>query len=249
MFSFIKASWLFWIMVILAFIYGLFKPKIKGFMGEKKVSAILSLLDKEKYMLLNDVMLEYDGRTSQIDHILVSNYGVFVIETKNCKGWIYGDEYSQYWTQVIYKRKERLYNPIRQNYGHVQALKIALSEFGEIKFIPIVVFSVQADLKVETKSEVIYTVNLHKTIKKYSEEVLSDSVKEKIFNKILSLNVGDREKRREHVNSIREERRKVQNNVGANICPKCGGTLVERKGKYGFFKGCNNYPKCKFVAK
>jgi len=55
---------------------------------------------------------------------VVSNYGIFVIETKNYKGWIIGNEFDDYWTQVIFKRKEKLYNPIKQNYGHIQALKI-----------------------------------------------------------------------------------------------------------------------------
>lgn len=56
-----------------------------------------------------------------IDHVVISKYGVFVIETKNYRGWIIGNEKSEYWTQVIYKRKERLYNPIKQNYGHIKA--------------------------------------------------------------------------------------------------------------------------------
>ena len=84
---------------------------------------------------------------------------------------------------------------------------------------------------------------------KYKEEVLSDLEKEEIYNKILSSNIGDKETRKEHVISIRQERIDVQNKVDANICPKCGGNLLERKGKYGVFKGCNNYPKCRFIAK
>lgn len=108
MLTYLKTTWLLWVIIIIVLTYRILKPKIKGFMGEKTVSAILSMLDKEKYMLINDVMVEYNGKTSQIDHVVISNYGVFVIETKNYKGWIYGDEYSQYWTQVIFKRKEKL---------------------------------------------------------------------------------------------------------------------------------------------
>lgn len=77
---------------------------------------------RTKYKVLNNITLQTDGRTTQIDHVVVSNLGLFVIETKNYKGWIIGDEYSEYWTQVIYKRKEKLYNHIRQNYGHLMAL-------------------------------------------------------------------------------------------------------------------------------
>lgn len=95
-----------WGLVLLVAIFSIFKPKIKGFLGEKVVSAILSRLNPQKYTVINDVMLNINGKTSQIDHVVVSNYGIFVIETKNYKGWILGDERSEYWTQVIYKRKE-----------------------------------------------------------------------------------------------------------------------------------------------
>ncbi|MED4785238.1 nuclease-related domain-containing protein [Brevibacillus choshinensis] len=87
---------------IIAFI--LKSATVKGFIGEKTVSTLLGRLEKQKYRVLNDLLIPTaTGNTSQIDHVIVSEYGIFVIETKNYKGWIYGDEDSQYWTQVIYK--------------------------------------------------------------------------------------------------------------------------------------------------
>jgi hypothetical protein len=80
-------------------------------------------------------MLQVGNKTTQIDHIVVSNYGIFVIETKNYKGWIMGNEYDEYWRQVIYKRKEKLYNPIKQNYGHILALKGVLKNFSDLNYI------------------------------------------------------------------------------------------------------------------
>ena len=241
--------WYLWVFLILVTVWGLFKPKIKGFIGEKTVSAILLMLDQDKYKVINDVVIKVDGKTSQIDHVVVSNYGIFVIETKNYSGWIYGDDYSQYWTQVIYKRKEKLYNPVRQNYGHVQTLKHHLADYPDVPFIPIIVFSINADLKVKTKTDVVYTVNLLKTIRKYSEESISDKLKEKLYVKILSLNVTDQKTRKGHVETIHREKVETQRKVDQDICPKCGGTLISRKGKYGSFKGCSNYPKCKFTMK
>ena len=111
-------------------------------------------------------MLQVDGKTSQIDHVVVSNYGIFVIETKNYKGWILGNEYDDYWTQIIFKRKEKLRNPIKQNFGHIRALEEHLKEFIGVKSISIVVFTTKADLKVKTQTDVVYTVNLLKTIKR-----------------------------------------------------------------------------------
>jgi len=231
------------------FIYGLYKAKIKGFLGEKTIAVILTRLDSSKYRVINDLMLNIDGRTSQIDHVIVSNYGIFVIETKNYKGWIIGDEYSEYWTQVIYKRKEKLYNPIRQNYGHIQALKKNLQEYQEINFIPIIVFSVDCDLKVKTNADVIYSVKLLKTIKKYNIETITNDQKEAIFSRLVSLNIKEKELRSQHIDGIKKIKTDKTNQTESDICPKCGGQLILRKGKYGEFKGCSNFPKCKYILK
>jgi DNA topoisomerase-1 len=32
-------------------------------------------------------------------------------------------------------------------------------------------------------------------------------------------------------------------------CPECGGELVRRKGRYGYFTGCANYPKCEYIER
>jgi len=238
--------WYLWVLVIFAGLFSLFKPKIKGIIGEKTIAALLSRLDNTKYKVINDVMLNINGKTTQIDHIVVSNFGIFVIETKNYKGWIIGDDFNEYWTQVIYKRQEKLYNPIRQNYAHVQALKEHLKDFGEFLYVPIVVFSVNTTLKVRTKAHVIYTPQLIKTIKGYSEAIISDHVKNRICSKIQNINITDKEVKKGHIMRIRDniEAKKVINTT--DTCPKCGGSLIQRSGKFGSFKGCSNFPKCRF---
>ncbi|WP_099353870.1 DNA topoisomerase family protein [Fredinandcohnia onubensis] len=62
-----------------------------------------------------------------------------------------------------------------------------------------------------------------------------------------TLNVGG-DKKKQHVKNIKDSQRFYQYKINANMCPKCGSDLVERKGKYGTFLGCSNYPKCKFVV-
>lgn len=224
-------------------------PKIKGYFGEKSVAFFLSNLNETKYKVINNIMLQMGTKTTQIDHVVVSNYGIFVIETKNYKGWIIGTEFDDYWKQVIYKRKEKLYNPIRQNYGHVQALKEALSNYPNINYIPIVTFTTKADLKVNSNSEVVYTINLVKTIKKYNAENISDIDKEEIYTKLISLNIDNKENRKAHIEAIRDNLAEKNNRISNDTCPKCGGTLVEKSGKYGKFKGCSNYPACRFTVK
>lgn len=98
------------------------KPMWKGIYSEKLVHIKMLRLPDE-YVIFNDFMCKRYGHSTQIDHIVVSPYGVFVIETKGYKGWILGGENSEYWTQVLYKNKYQLYNPIRQNEGHVRFLR------------------------------------------------------------------------------------------------------------------------------
>lgn len=222
-------------------------PSVKGYFGEIIIRILLKFLDKDKYLVINDVMIpNSDGNTAQIDHIVVSTYGIFVIETKNYNGWIFGSENSINWTQVIYKTKNKFYNPILQNKGHIKALKDILIDYPSIKFIPIVVFTLNADFKkLDVTSPVVYSIRLLKTIKMYTEEnILSSDINE-IYKTIVNANSDDKVVRKEHIQRIYENKNKVD----SKKCPWCGSELVERQGKYGKFTGCSNYPKCRYVLK
>lgn len=240
--------WILMIFIVPAVIYAVYRRRIKGSIGEKTIAWKLARLSKSKYKVINNLVLEAGGRTSQIDHLIISNCGLFVIETKNLKGWILGYENSEYWTQIFYKRKERFYNPVRQNWGHIRALKLNLDDFHNIKYIPIVVFLGDATLEVESDSDVIYSGQLLRTIKGYKEIVLSDIEKKAIFEKLSSLNISQNFKRSAHVRAIRKRVSERSRLIERNVCPQCGCDLVIRSGTYGKFKGCNNFPKCKFTA-
>lgn len=69
--------------------------------GEKKVADILSRLPSSNFKLYNNVMLKTKSGTTQIDHILVTDRGIFIVETKAIKGMIFGDARSKYWTQCL----------------------------------------------------------------------------------------------------------------------------------------------------
>jgi len=225
-------------------------PKVKGIIGEGATKVVLKKLNSTEYFIINDLLIpSSNGKSSQIDHVVVSQYGVFVIETKNYKGWITGSENSQYWKQTIYKRKENLYNPIWQNRGHVKALEELLSEFGEIPFIPIVAFSGRSTLKVQVNSEVVYLSNLVKTIKKYNSIVINSANVQAIVRKLMESNNIDKHARKEHVHLIKQEIRNQNEKIKNSTCPSCGGQLVQRNGKYGNFMGCSNYPRCKYILK
>ena len=97
------------------------KSKHELNLGEKEVNQVLSKL--KGYKLLSDILIKRENGSSQIDHILIGKKGIFVIETKDYSGSIYGEQYSKYWIQIINRNKNEFYNPIRQNYGHIKALE------------------------------------------------------------------------------------------------------------------------------
>ncbi|WP_134702981.1 NERD domain-containing protein [Ammoniphilus sp. YIM 78166] len=225
-------------------------PKVKGYIGEKKVQKKLKSLDPNQYISVHDIMIQIsEGKTSQIDHIILSSYGIFVIETKNYQGWIFGKDQQQYWTQTIYKRKEKLFNPVWQNKGHIKALQDLLSDFPTVPYHSIIVFGDQATLKVESNTHVIYASQLVSTILKYQQVVLNQQDIHTIQQRILRADQTDRKMRKEHVTSIHQNMKVKTLKVAELICPRCEGELVERTGKYGIFHGCSNYPKCRYVVK
>lgn len=231
-------------------------PQNIGKKGEKRVARKLDWLSKE-YITLNDILLPTNYGTTQIDHVVVSPYGIFVIETKNYKGWIFGHENSEEWKQSLLGKKKfwgwsskqyKLINPIRQNAAHARALKKILKEVGEFTIIPIVVFSDNAELNITTPNHIVVNWgDLRSTIKSYRTPNISQEDIHRIVNIISSSNITTKEDREKHILNIKNIQRNKHTAIANRICPKCGGDLVERRGKYGNFLGCSNYPKCRFT--
>ena len=117
-------------------------------LGEALVANAIITGFQRPHVLLNNVTLQTERGTTQIDHIVVADTGVFVIETKHYKGWILGRPDDSHWTQIIYKKRSKFQNPLHQNYGHVKAVQSLFSLPGEA-FFPIVVFSGSAELKTD----------------------------------------------------------------------------------------------------
>lgn len=235
------------ILFILCILIKIYYPKIRGFMGEFWAKVELGKLSKNDYIILNDIMVESNDKTHQIDHIVISKYGIFVIEMKNYYGLITGSEYKDKWCQHLGKNKSYFLNPLHQNYGHVKALGDVLN-LDEKYFISIVCFSNQAKLKVDSKSCVTYLDYLVKEIKTFDKELVKEDIEE-IKNKLIKLNIEDKQIRKSHVKDIRTKVKTDNEKSDNMLCPKCGGQLLKRNGKYGEFIGCSNYPKCRFIKK
>lgn len=224
-----------------------FTKKARGAYGESVVSAIIESLPGE-YALFNDVYIRDNERTIQIDHVVVSIYGIFVIETKNYSGWIFGTDNAEYWTQNLYGYKTGFYNPLRQNLSHTIVL-MKLLNLPRRKFFPIVVFLNKATLRCRTRGCVINTWDLGDTILSRDEVVFSQQEVEKIKEILSQAPSADVEIRQQHVDNIRRRIDAKNDTLMAGRCPRCGAELVERMGPYGCFWGCENYPNCKFTIK
>ncbi|MBD7985959.1 NERD domain-containing protein [Sporosarcina sp. Sa2YVA2] len=243
-------------------------PVIKGMFGEWVVKSKLRRLG-ESYTVFHDVYIPNGDRgLTQVDHIVTSVYGIFVIETKHYAGWIFGDEYKPDWTQVIYKKKTKMHNPIRQNYGHVQALLtyIGQAEMQELDVHSIIAFSPNSTFKFKkefTSAHVIKFGELLKTIRQYKEQRLSETAVKDVNEKLTKLLAVDRSDKKqlktEHMQSVRRAK-SVKRSVGKQarpmkevassvngVCPTCNGELVMKKGRYGEFYGCVNYPSCRYT--
>ena len=234
---------------VVTFFMGRLLAHLKGNVGEGIVSSKLSRLPKEEYCVFNDVILSTPKGSTQIDHIVVSLYGVFVIETKNYKGWVYGSEKSEYWTQNVYGHKYKLYNPIFQNEGHVRALRRVLSENKSVPFFSIIAFSGRADVKVSSQDTcLVYWGGIRRVIKGFNHKCLDWNQVAAICNEIRSARLeSSREVRKQHRQDVKKAQLYKDIAVESGYCPRCGGKLVLRTGKYGQFLGCSNYPKCKYV--
>ncbi|WAK04590.1 nuclease-related domain-containing protein [Methylobacter sp. YRD-M1] len=242
-----------WLVLLLVLIAFLKTPFMKGVLGEFLVNLAARLfLDKKTYTLFKNVTLPTKDGTTQIDHVIVSRYGVFVIETKNIKGWIFGDPKQKTWTSKIYWHTSKFQNPLHQNYKHIQTLQSALA-LDPDKVFSLVVFVGDSTFKTPMPDNVVYLGGYIQFIKSKTQQILSDSevlaICDKIASGRLKPSIRTHRDHVKHVKTIVEEK---QRQIDENACPKCGRPMTLRTAKSGDnqgkqFWGCTGYPKCRTV--
>lgn len=240
---------LWWALPIVVLL-GIFKSRwFKGLFGEAYVKLIARLrLSADEYQGAHDVTLPTPDGTTQIDHVLVSRYGIFVIETKHMMGWIFGSEKQAQWTQKIYRKTFKFQNPLRQNYKHVKALE-ALLDVPADTIHSVVVFSGSAVFKTRMPDNVTIGGGYVRYIKSFRDPVLSDAQVQEALERIETGRlVPNRETHRQHVKQLKAR----FETSSERTCPKCGSSMVLRTSKRGAnagnrFWGCSVYPKCREV--
>lgn len=223
------------------------RSMFKGWLGEAQGAlAQLLLLDDKVYRSINNVTIPTVTGTTQIDHVVVSRYGVFVIEAKNMTGWIFGSEHDKQWTQSIFGKKHRFQNPLHQNYRHTKALSEFLG-IGHEKFHSLVMFWGDAEIKTQMPVNVI-TRGYATYIRSKQDVVFDEPEVEQIVEALRSGMLPKTwSTRRAHIQSLKER------HGSSTTCPNCGAALVQRVAKSGAnagrpFLGCSNFPKCRHMA-
>lgn len=242
-----------WYLIPIALIVGLLKSAwFKGLIGEFQVNLLLKLfLPKDNYHLLRNVTLPTEDGTTQIDHILVSKYGVFVIETKNMKGWIFGSPHQKQWTQKIFKHSNKFQNPIHQNYKHLKTLETSL-DIPSQNMHSVIVFIGDSTFKTDMPENVTYAGGCIKYIKSKDIEVFTQ---EQVSEFISGIRAGRLQPsiktNREHVSHVKTI---IDAKENEKKCPKCGSKMLIRESKKGAnagnkFWGCSAFPKCRTIEK
>ena len=235
---------------------------------------LVKLFGRKGKVLRNIYVPKDNGETSEIDVVFITQKGIFVLESKNYSGWIFGDEKSVNWTAMISsKEKNKFYNPIKQNKTHIKWLGQYLDD--DIPLFSIIVFSERCELKkvtVETSdARVIKRDRLYANIRDIwdkSEDKLDVEKVNTVYEKLKVLTDVNEAIKTAHIENINVKYKtdkkpkppvtpdKPIESVAAPaeslICPRCGGDLVLRVAKKGTnagnsFYGCSNYPKCRYV--
>ena len=156
----------------------------KGKVGEFWINTNVKMrLDEKVYRLIKNVTLPTDDGSTQIDHIVVSVYGVFVIETKNMKGWIFGGERQRTWTQKLFKESYKFQNPLFQNFKHTQMLK-ALLQLSDGQIHSVVAFTGESTFKTPMPENVTQGSGYIRYIKSKTKLVLPESDVQNVIAKI-----------------------------------------------------------------
>lgn len=219
----------------------------RGWLGEKKAAFFLwlSLMGQRKsYHTFHNIIIPSKNGTAQIDHLIISVYGLFIVETKNKKGWIFGSGNQATWTQSIFGNNYTFQNPLKQTYRQKKVLSKFLSnDKSNIKTV--VYFVGNCAFKTQLPDNVIRS-GLGRFIKKFQEKILTAEQVDQLVSKIDRHVSESSLSKRDHIKSLKKR------HSSDSVCPRCGSALIQKTARQGAnagstFLGCTNYPRCRFT--
>jgi restriction system protein len=220
-------------------------PTVRRFLSHIRLLASgWGAVSSREYHHFRNVILSTSRGSAEIDRIIVSRFGIFVIEDKHRSGWIFGDSRDAYWTAVHFKRKFQFQNPLHQNFGHVKALEELLG-VDQSKMHPLVVFRGRFEFKTPVPQGV-FLYSCASWVANRQDVILSDAELGRIVSVLEERTTSGFFATMDHAASVRAKYR------SSTTCPKCGGDLVPRVALRGpmpgsRFLGCSNYPGCRYI--
>lgn len=213
-------------------------------------------------LILHDILIDgADGFTSQIDLLLIGTTGIYVVEVKMyTDAKIYGDGKKSKWYYYLGGKKYDIYSPLKQNKKHMEYLKEFLKPFGDVPCFSVLAVICE-DFKVTNINEnpdcpdtfmcngLFGMSKGIEVISKNKPAVFTEEQKKEIHDYILDNQYAGKEKRIEHKEKLKQMKASQKELEEKKLCPYCKNPLVLRKGKYGDFYGCSNYPKCRYTQK
>ena len=213
-------------------------------------------------LILHDILIDgAEDLTSQMDLLLIGETGIYVVEVKMFNdARIYGDGKRSTWYYYKGGKKYEIYSPLRQNKKHIEYLKKFLQDFGEVPCYSIITLICE-EFKVTNinkNPDYITTAicsslpsmnEAIKIISKDKQRIFDQEKRQEIYNYILNNQHLGKEARIKHKEKIKEIKKERESIKEKNLCPYCNTSLILRKGNYGEFYGCSNFPKCKYTQK
>jgi hypothetical protein len=181
------------------------RPRRQGAAGESFVHRKLQALDPKRYFVLTNLMLPSGrgNRTTEIDHVVISQYGIFCIETKGVPGIVRGSADAEYWTHAGGFVTKKFYNPLRQNNSHIRALEALLRvTYPDVPIVPFVVFTQAKRLIVSGADCVGGVSDALRMIQGYARPVLSEYDITNIRGILMRSNITSAAARRTHIERI-----------------------------------------------
>ena len=178
----------------------------QGRIGEEWAREDLGRLDPNQFTVLRNMILPAKGGTTEIDAVVFSRFGIFVIEVKTWRGWVFGSERDRTWT-VSYSRgrKKKYGNPLLQNYGHAKTLE-EITGLPPEAFHPVVVFLGECEFKTPMPDNVIRLKDLEAHILSKREVALSETAVMRAIQTAHRVNDNSSAARKRHAESVRARR-------------------------------------------
>ena len=249
----------------------IFDDKWVGWYGEKLTERelkLVKLFGRKGKILRNIYLPKENGETSEIDVVYLTQKGIFVFESKNYSGWIFGDEKNKNWTAMLpNKQKNQFYNPVLQNRSHLKWMSKYIGD--DVPLFSVIVFSERCELKKITMYsddiKVIKRDSIYATVRNIWNEkpdAVTDEKLEELYVRLQALTKVDKSVKDAHIENIEEkykdtsksmpkeeilqesetkQEEKIIEGTPEMICPKCGSKLVLRTARKGANAGNQFY--------